>query len=174
MPTIGIDFKIKTIPIMKKTVKMQVWDTAGQERFRNITQTYYKGAAGIVLVYDCTDRKSFSDITSWMKQIEVHAAYGVSKIIVANKIDAKDQEVSSEEGRLLAKEYGCPFFETSAKTGENVNEMFTSLATKLVELSSIKSSASEIDGATHLSRKSTKTGIESRKRKWRFCSWLSS
>ena len=70
---VGIDFKIKTIPVENQRVKLQVWDTAGQERFRTITQTYYKGAMGILLVFDCTQELTFSNITNWLKQIEAHA-----------------------------------------------------------------------------------------------------
>ncbi len=66
MPTIGIDFRIKTIMLNNKTVKLQVWDTAGQERFRTITQTYYKGAMGIILVYDCTEETTFNNISNWL------------------------------------------------------------------------------------------------------------
>ena len=73
MPTIGIDFRIKSIKILNKTVKLQVWDTAGQERFRTITQTYYKGAMGILLVYDCAEVATFNNIENWLKQIEAHA-----------------------------------------------------------------------------------------------------
>eukprot|EP00345_Euplotes_harpa_P012890 CAMPEP_0168351572 /NCGR_PEP_ID=MMETSP0213-20121227/21955_1 /TAXON_ID=151035 /ORGANISM="Euplotes harpa, Strain FSP1.4" /LENGTH=131 /DNA_ID=CAMNT_0008362457 /DNA_START=148 /DNA_END=543 /DNA_ORIENTATION=- len=131
MPTIGIDFKIKTITVKKKVVKLQVWDTAGQERFRNITQTYYKGAAAILLVYDCTDRRTFENISSWMKQIDTHASKDVVKVLIANKTDSSDREVLSSEGNALAEEYGIEFFETSAKTGKNVNEAFVSVTSTL-------------------------------------------
>ena len=70
---IGIDFKIKKINVDDKRVKLQVWDTAGQERFRTITQTYYKGAMGIILVYDCSDMQTFTNIQTWLRQIEQHA-----------------------------------------------------------------------------------------------------
>lgn len=73
MPTIGIDFRIKNIKVLDKQVKLQVWDTAGQERFRTITQTYYKGAMGILLVYDCAEVATFNNIENWLKQIEAHA-----------------------------------------------------------------------------------------------------
>lgn len=70
----GIDFKIKTINVQEQRVKLQVWDTAGQERFRTITQTYYKGAMGIILVYDCTEEATFNNISNWLKQIDTHAS----------------------------------------------------------------------------------------------------
>ena len=77
-----------------------MWDTAGQERFRTITQTYYKGAMGIILVYDCTDEKSFENVRNWMKQIETHAAKGVAKVLIGNKCDLEeDRAVTTEEGQ---------------------------------------------------------------------------
>ena len=85
--TIGVDFKIKSLPINDKKIKMQIWDTAGQERFKNITQTYYKGAAGILLVYSMTDARSFENVEKWITQIDNNAPEGVSKILVATKQD---------------------------------------------------------------------------------------
>ena len=87
---IGIDFKIKTINLDDKSVKVQIWDTAGQERFRTITQTYYRGAHGVILAYDCTREESFENISNWVKQVEKHAAPGVEKILIGNKSDMLD------------------------------------------------------------------------------------
>jgi len=129
---LGIDFKIKTINVQDQRVKLQVWDTAGQERFRTITQTYYKGAMGIVLVYDCTEESTFNNISNWLKQIETHASSGVAKVLVANKTDLPNRVISTERGQSLADEYGLKFFETSAKTGSNINEMFFEVAEQIV------------------------------------------
>lgn len=108
--TIGVDFKIKSLPINDKKIKMQIWDTAGQERFKNITQTYYKGASGIVLAYSITDTNSFVNIKKWIAQIENNAPEGVSKILVATKHDIeKDRTVTIEAGKELAAEHGIPF-----------------------------------------------------------------
>ena len=96
---IGIDFKIKTINVQDQRVKLQVWDTAGQERFRTITQTYYKGAMGIILVYDCTEESTFNNIQNWLKQIETHASSGVAKVLVANKTDLPNRVISTERGQ---------------------------------------------------------------------------
>lgn len=98
----GIDFKIKTINVQDQRVKLQVWDTAGQERFRTITQTYYKGAMGIVLVYDCTEESTFNNISNWLKQIETHASSGVAKVLVANKTDLPNRVITTERGQALA------------------------------------------------------------------------
>lgn len=114
-------------------VKLQVWDTAGQERFRTITQTYYKGAMGIILVYDCTEEKSFSNISNWMKQIEQHASKDVAKVLVGNKADKEDKVIDTETGKQLADEYGLEFFETSAKTGQNINELFQHIAHSIIK-----------------------------------------
>jgi small GTP-binding protein len=110
-----------------------VWDTAGQERFRTITQTYYKGAMGIILVYDCTEEQSFANVKNWLKQIDQHAQSNVKKVIVANKCDKPEKAVESERGKELAASYGLEFFESSAKTGENVAEVFDYIARQIID-----------------------------------------
>jgi Ras-related protein Rab-8A len=128
--TIGIDFKIKKIMVENKLVKLQIWDTAGQERFRTITSAYYRGAMGILLLYDVTDEASFNNIRNWMRNIEQHASDNVNKILVGNKSDmAKvNRAVPYAKGKALADEYGVLFFETSAKENINVEEVFTAIA----------------------------------------------
>ena len=85
MPTIGVDFKIRTLEVDGRTIKLQIWDTAGQERFKTITSSYYKGAHGIIVVYDITDKESFKNIDTWMNEVEKHASDNVSRILVGNK-----------------------------------------------------------------------------------------
>lgn len=132
--TIGIDFKIKNIHLDNKWVKLQIWDTAGQERFRTITSAYYRGAMGILLVYDVTDEGSFRNVRNWMQNIQQHASEKVNKILVGNKSDMKDKRsVSYGSGEALAREYGIPFFETSAKTGSNVEEVFMCIAQSVLQ-----------------------------------------
>lgn len=127
--TIGIDFKIKHMELDGKRVKLQIWDTAGQERFRTITTSYFRGAQGILLVYDVTDRGSFNSIRNWVGQIDQHADVHVNKILIGNKCDMADQRVvSHDEGAALAKEYGIQFFETSAKNGIDVDKGFLAIA----------------------------------------------
>jgi len=127
--TIGIDFKIRTIELDGKRIKLQIWDTAGQERFRTITTAYYRGAMGILLVYDITNRLSFDDIQGWHNNIEQHASDGVNKILVGNKSDWTDKRaVSKEEGQELADRLGLKFIETSAKENKGVEEGFFTLA----------------------------------------------
>mmetsp|Transcript_1364 Transcript_1364/g.2476 ORF Transcript_1364/g.2476 Transcript_1364/m.2476 type:complete len:254 (+) Transcript_1364:1243-2004(+) len=126
--TIGIDFKIKNVDIDGKRIKLQIWDTAGQERFRTITTSYFRGAQGILLVYDVTDRRSFESIRNWVSQIQQHADVHVNKILVGNKCDMLDEKVvSTEEGQKLAKEFGIDFFECSAKNNINVEQAFIGL-----------------------------------------------
>ncbi|CAA3024713.1 ras-related RABE1c [Olea europaea subsp. europaea] len=128
--TIGIDFKIRTIELDGKRIKLQIWDTAGQERFRTITTAYYRGAMGILLVYDVTDESSFNNIRNWIRNIEQHASDNVNKILVGNKADMDESKraVPTSRGQALADEYGIKFFETSAKTNMNVEEVFFSIA----------------------------------------------
>jgi len=130
--TIGIDFKIKTIQLDDKKIKLQIWDTAGQERFRTITTAYYKGAMGILLVYDVTDEQSFQNIRNWIRNIEQHAADNVDKILIGNKCDMiTEKVVETTRGQSLADEYGLKFFETSAKSNINVQQAFTAIASDI-------------------------------------------
>ncbi|XP_031483245.1 ras-related protein RABE1c [Nymphaea colorata] len=128
--TIGIDFKIRNIELDGKRIKLQIWDTAGQERFRTITTAYYRGAMGILLVYDVTDESSFNNIRNWIRNIEQHASDNVNKILVGNKADMDESKraVPTSRGQALADEYGIKFFETSAKTNFNVEQVFFSIA----------------------------------------------
>ena len=132
--TIGIDFKIKTIDLDQKKVKMQIWDTAGQERFRTITAAYYRGAHGVLLVYDVTDETSFENVRNWMRNIEAHASEAAKVCLIGNKCDCEDskRKVTKERGVALAKEFGVPFFETSAKSGLRVEEAFSAMARRCV------------------------------------------
>eukprot|EP01024_Parvocaulis_polyphysoides_P046252 TRINITY_DN43464_c0_g1_i1.p1 TRINITY_DN43464_c0_g1~~TRINITY_DN43464_c0_g1_i1.p1 ORF type:complete len:210 (-),score=36.41 TRINITY_DN43464_c0_g1_i1:293-922(-) len=123
--TIGIDFKIKKVFLDGKWIKLQIWDTAGQERFRTITSAYYRGAMGILLVYDVTDEVSFNSVRNWMRNIEQNASENVNKVLVGNKADMESKRVISfQKGKELADEFGIPFFETSAKSSQNVEEVF--------------------------------------------------
>ena len=120
---------------MKLLVKLQVWDTAGQERFRTITTAYYRGAMGIMLLYDVSEQSSFDAVEEWVRQIEAHAAPNVRKILVANKCDVAPHErvVSEKRGKDLAAKFGMPYFEASAKDNRNVNESFVRIARDILE-----------------------------------------
>lgn len=130
--TIGIDFKVRTVDIDGKKIKLQIWDTAGQERFRTITTAYYRGAMGIFLVYDISDEKSFDNIKTWIRNIEDNAAPDVEKMILGNKCDRESKrQVSREKGQGLAIKYGVKFFETSALSGVSVEQAFLTLASDI-------------------------------------------
>lgn len=126
--TIGIDFKIKTIELGGKKIKLQIWDTAGQERFHTITTSYYRGAMGIMLVYDITSSKTFDNITKWLRNIDEHANEDVEKMILGNKCDMVDKrQVPRQKGEEIARQSNIPFLETSAKSNVNVEKAFMDL-----------------------------------------------
>lgn len=137
MTTIGIDYKIKFITIDDIKVKLLIWDSAGQERFHSITKNYFKGAHGIIFVYDITKKKSFENIKEWIKQAENSATKkNYKKIIVGNKTDCEEQrEVETQQLINLAKKKKCSYVETSAKTDHNITQIFNLLVSDLLESS---------------------------------------
>ena len=133
VPTIGVDFKIKTFDIDEKKIKMQIWDTAGQERFKNIIASYYRGAHGILLIYDVTDKDSFKNLSNWIIEIEKNANKNVLKLLIGNKTDLEDKRVITyNQGKEFADGYGLKYIETSAKKNLNVNEAFETLGRELI------------------------------------------
>jgi len=127
--TIGVDFKIRTLNIGGNTVKLQIWDTAGQERFRTITSSYYRGAHGIIVVYDVTNPETFNNVQKWLQEIERYACDNVQKMLVGNKADlTSERKVTAEEGSDLAQQMGLEFLEASAKNATNVEQSFTQIA----------------------------------------------
>ncbi|KAM3132207.1 hypothetical protein pb186bvf_015667 [Paramecium bursaria] len=134
--TIGVDFKIKSIFLEQKSIKLQIWDTAGQDRFRTITCSYYRGAHGIIIVYDITDRESFESVKQWMQEIDKYAMEDVVRMLVGNKSDLEEKRaVSFEEGEALAKQLKLQFMETSAKNATNIEQAFISIAKNVLEKS---------------------------------------
>ncbi|CEI89230.1 Putative GTP-binding protein ypt1 [Rhizopus microsporus] len=125
--TIGVDFKIRTIELEGKT-----WDTAGQERFRTITSSYYRGAHGIIVVYDVTDADSFNNVKQWLQEIDRYAAEGVNKLLVGNKSDLVDKKaVETEQAKEFADSLHIPLLETSAKDATNVEQAFLTMAKQI-------------------------------------------
>lgn len=124
--------KIRTIDLDGKTIKLQIWDTAGQERFRTITSSYYRGAHGIIVVYDVTDNESFNNVKQWLHEIDRYAAENVNKLLVGNKSDLTGKRVvSTEQGKEFADSLGIEFLETSAKTSSNVEQAFLTMASQI-------------------------------------------
>jgi small GTP-binding protein len=131
--TIGAAFFTQKLTIGAKRIKMQVWDTAGQERFRAMAPMYYRGAHAACLVFDVSFRQSFSDVTSWISELRQNVGPDILLVIVANKIeDRAADSVSTAEARAFATKHSALYYETSAKTGQGVADMFVSVAEQLV------------------------------------------
>ncbi|KAL9681895.1 hypothetical protein QQ045_013684 [Rhodiola kirilowii] len=124
--------KIRTAELDGKTIKLQIWDTAGQERFRTITSSYYRGAHGIIIVYDVTEMESFNNVKQWINEIDRYANDSVCKLLVGNKCDLVESKVvDTQMGQALADELGIPFLETSAKDAINVEQAFLTMASAI-------------------------------------------
>ncbi|GLJ23293.1 hypothetical protein SUGI_0440660 [Cryptomeria japonica] len=139
-PTIGVDFRLKKMSIGGKRLKLTIWDTAGQERFRTLTSAYYRGAQGIILVYDVTQRDTFTNLSDvWLKELDLYSTYrDCIKMVVGNKVDkVQERVVSKQEGIQFAREHGCIYLECSAKNCINVENCFEELALKILDTPSL-------------------------------------
>ncbi len=134
--TIGVDLKVRMVDFMGKRLKLTLWDTAGQERFRTLTASYYRGANGVVLVYDVTNRASFEHVKDWLEEVNVYCTNErVVRMLVGNKIDREDdRKVTKVEAMDFARSHGMLFIECSAKTKEGVNQAFQELIQKTLEV----------------------------------------
>ncbi|PWN48808.1 putative GTP-binding protein [Violaceomyces palustris] len=133
--TIGVEFSSRLVKLGNKSVKLQLWDTAGQERFRSVTRSYYRGAAGAILVYDITKRSTFEPLARWLTDARALASSDLVVVLVGNKLDREEErEVGYLEASRWASENGCMFLETSSLTGENVESPFA-LAARSILLS---------------------------------------
>ncbi|KAF0689890.1 Aste57867_18686 [Aphanomyces stellatus] len=130
LATAGVDFKLRNMKLEDEyDVALQIWDTAGQERFHRITSTYYKGANGIILVYDVSDKRGFDNVGYWMKNIQQHSPTNMpAMLLVGNKIDLPTRVVNTDEGQSAADQYSCRYMETSAKTSENTSNALETIA----------------------------------------------
>ena len=153
--TIGLDYKLKYIQLDSgQVIKVQLWDTAGQDRYRTIAKNYYKGSHGILLLYDVTKTSSFENIREWIKDIREEVYEKAIIFLIGNKIDKKDQiKIKTEDAEKLAEEFNIPFFEASAKSGENVDEIFKALYKKISEVYV----DIQQEGGTKLSKKNKKS-----------------
>jgi len=142
--TIGVDFKIKRITHHDKLLKLQLWDTAGQDRFRSITTSFYRGAHGILLVYDVTDTPSFLKVKGWIQEIKEKAPEGITIFLVGNKIDKTGKRlVEVNDAKELANGIKIPYMETSAMSGTGVNEVFMSLIDKVYQQNQTQNTSEE-------------------------------
>ena len=132
--TIGVDFRFKCVDIGERKCKLQIWDTAGQERFKTVTSAYYRGADGIIIVFDQTDRESFNNVQNWIDDISKYSTEEPAKLIIANKDDIPNERksVKIEDISELEKKTGLEVIKTSAKTGENIDYAFKKLTQKLL------------------------------------------
>jgi Ras-related protein Rab-18 len=133
--TIGVDFKVKHLEVEGKRVKLTIWDTAGQERFRTLTSSYYRGAHGVVLVYDVTRTDSFENLQQWLKEVQMYSpgnGESVVKLLVGNKCDL-ERQVPFEEADAWARSQGMLFLEASAKTRLGIRQVFTEVVKKMLE-----------------------------------------
>eukprot|EP01128_Nolandella_sp_AFSM9_P001222 TRINITY_DN1132_c0_g1_i2.p1 TRINITY_DN1132_c0_g1~~TRINITY_DN1132_c0_g1_i2.p1 ORF type:complete len:210 (-),score=25.61 TRINITY_DN1132_c0_g1_i2:173-802(-) len=132
--TIGTDFKIRTVVVNGKNVKLQIWDTSGQERFRTITSSYYRGGHGILVVFSVTDSESFRNVRSWLQECERYACESVTKLIVGTHIDLdSDRIVAPETAHEFAQSLDIPYLEVSSKDGRGVDDTFMLMAQRIIE-----------------------------------------
>ena len=128
----GIDYKQRNLEINGKHLRLSIWDTAGQERFRTLTNAYYRGAHGVVVMYDITNRPTFLNVPGWIDDAREYGSANTQIVLVGNKKDREDREVSAEEGHKLARMHRVKFYETSALTGENCDAVFETLAKEML------------------------------------------
>ncbi|XP_011868067.1 PREDICTED: ras-related protein Rab-30 isoform X1 [Vollenhovia emeryi] len=159
--TIGVDFMIKTVEVENEKVKLQIWDTAGQERFRSITQSYYRSAHALILVYDISCQPTFDCLPDWLREIEEYASNKVLRILVGNKIDREDREIPTHVGEDFAQRHGMYFLETSAKEAENVERLFMEIAAELMEQARSKELPRYETNTTSINGKTTSIGDSS-------------
>ena len=133
--TIGLNYRIKTLNIDNNPIRMQIWDTSGEEKFKAIAKNFYRGAHGVLLIYDICEKNSFLDVKSWIEQIiENTDNDDIVMILCGNKCDMeKERNISKNEGENLANSYKIPFFECSAKENINIDEIFNTLAKNIYE-----------------------------------------
>lgn len=123
-PTIGVDFLVKNEKKTQTPMRINIWDTAGACRFHSIVRSFFRSAIGAIVVYDITNRSSFNGVTKWIKEVRELSGHQTNLILLGNKCDSDDRQVSTEEGKNKAFQENIPFYEVSAKTGKNIKTAF--------------------------------------------------
>ncbi|KAF7489717.1 Ras-related protein Rab-18 [Sarcoptes scabiei] len=160
--TIGVDFKTKKIKIDNNWINLAIWDTAGSERFRALTPNFYRGAHGVIFVYDVTVRNSFDRLNSWFDELNAFADRpNIVKMLVGNKIDKENREISRKEGMAWARSHNTLFIEASAKTKEEVECAFEELVEKIIQTPGLWESNSSNSDRTITIGNSTKSNFSS-------------
>ncbi|KAG8892609.1 hypothetical protein FRB99_002588 [Tulasnella sp. 403] len=149
--TIGVDFRVSKMEVNGRRIKLSIWDTAGQERFRTITSSYYRGAQGIILVYDVSNRESFEALPKWFAELETYVSPAVVKILEFSRA------VTEEEGHKFAERMGTLFVEASAKTSVGVNEAFQDVVRQIIDTPSLWQSSQQPRNATSASATPNRT-----------------
>ena len=138
LATLGVDVKYKYVTLDNKKIRMNIWDTAGQDRFRNIAKNYFKGPNAVIFVFDVNNKNTLDKIKFWIDNVKENSSEDLIEVIVGNKIDIEGKhEVTKEEMESLGEKTGMETFETSAKTGEGINEVFTYLVNQLIQNTNI-------------------------------------
>ena len=139
LATVGLDNFSKDEIIDNKTIRIKIWDTAGQERYKSLTKGFFRNAQGIVIVYDVTNQETFDNLIYWINSIKNHMESEIDKIpviVIGNKIDLEEREVKFEDAQLFCKDKNYPYFETSAKSGANIDEAMRSLVKEIINKNS--------------------------------------
>jgi len=141
----GVDFKTKMMQVKEKKLKLALWDTAGQERFRTLTSSYYRGAQGIILVYDCSSRASFEHVRFWQEEVRKYSTnQDAILMLIANKVDLSNAEVTRQEGEEFAFANSMMFIETSAKTRQGIKQAFEEVVYKILDTPSLLQSTQPV------------------------------
>jgi Ras-related protein Rab-8A len=160
LATIGVDYFDKKLHINNKDIRLKIWDTAGQERFKTLTAQYYKGADGILLVYDVTDEESYEKIRDWMGQITLNTKKDdIGLVLLGNKCDIQQRKVTKGMGDKLGEELKIKYFETSALSGQGINESFEELARIIMKKRGF-GEGNKATGGVNLNKKQREEGCQ--------------
>ncbi|EDO07253.1 Ras-related protein Rab-2A family protein [Babesia bovis T2Bo] len=160
--TIGVEFGTRLINVKGDTIKLQIWDTAGQESFRSITRSYYRGAAGALLVFDISRRSTFEHLTRWLDEVKDHGSPTMTIVLIGNKTDVNKREVEYHEGKAFADENNLIYMETSAKGDYNVEEAFLTTATMIYD--NVNRGMFDVDSGVYGVKKGPQATVNSMRR----------